>query len=98
MIKTFNAVRGTSGNLFFRDKITVDTRHRILKYHKRNPIGIGHNEISIKFHQIASFQLVTRLEWLFFCGINIETYGGGSLLATGFSINDAKEIKRIVGF
>lgn len=99
MKKTFNAVRVlTKGNLLFRDKITIDTNLRRLKYHKRNPIGIGRTEVSLHFNQIASFQLITRIEWLFFCNICIETYGGGRIIANGFAISDAKEIKRMLGY
>lgn len=99
MIKTFTATRVlTKGNLLFRDKVIVDTTAQKLTYRKRNPIGIGQTDIVLYFKDIVSFQIITRLELLLFCNISIETKGGKEIIANGFLIKDAKEIKQEVGF
>lgn len=99
MIKTFTATRVlTKGNLLFRDKIIVDTTAQKLTYRKRNPIGIGQTDIVLYFKDIVSFQIITRLEFLLFCNIRIETIGGRQLIANGFTIKDAKEIQTDIGY
>ncbi len=98
MTKTYTASRLTSGNLLFRDKIIVDLTAEKVTYWKRNPFGIGHEEITINFTDISCVNVKTNMQYFFFSNISIETRGGNEILANGFYEGDAKEIKKLIGF
>ena len=99
MKKTFSAIRFlTRGNLLFSDKLIVDTTLTLLTYKKRNFYGIGHDEIILRFKDIISYRIVSRIELLLFCDIEIETRGGRIIKANGFWKKDAEEIQKLIGF
>jgi len=92
----FTSTRISKGNLVFRDKILIDTKKKLLSFWKRNWYGIGYQEISIRFKDVISLDIVTRKEWLLFCDIKIITRSGDNITGNGFSIKDVKRIKRIL--
>ena len=99
MKKTYSAIRLlTKGNLLFRDKLLIDTALNQLTYWKINFHGIGHDEIIMNFSNIISFRIISRIELLLFCDIEIETRGGRIITANGFLKKDVKEIKGLIGF
>lgn len=94
MIKTYTAIPFlTKGNLFFRDKITIDTSRRLVYFQKRSNNLLGFTNISIAFHDIAIVRLVHRNEWLLFSRVEIESTGGELIVASGLSTEDAIELK-----
>jgi len=99
MTHEFTATRiVTKGNLLFPDTIIVDLAKTLLVFKKRNWYAIGYQEVSVKFKNIVSFELITRSEWVFFSDISIQTIDGNEILANGFLKKDAFAIKKFVGF
>lgn len=93
---TYTASRVTSGNIIFRDKITIYPKRRIVKIYKRNKLGIGQDQVIVSISDIASVRIITRKEWFYFCTILIETKGGRLLDSNGFTLKDAKKIKNLI--
>jgi hypothetical protein len=83
----------TKGNLLFPDTIVIDTTQLVLYFHRRENNIISTTQSSIPFKSIAEVRLLHRNEWFFFSGIEIETYGGKIISASGFKSKEAKELK-----
>jgi len=91
MTYTFSASRVTGGNVLFPDQIVINEEAQMFTYRKKKLIG--YDETSIRFSSIGS---VSRSAGLIFCDITIETSGGVTILANGFTRSDANEIVRIL--
>ena len=83
---TFIACRISSGdNAIFPDKIEIDAKQVI--YYKGTIVG--YKTIIIQRHKIASVRVGAGL---FFSDVVIESVGGGTIVARGFTKSDAKRI------
>ena len=81
------------------DEIVEDARSKAQKEHDRliaraqseiaEYVLIGYDETTIRFSAIGS---VSRSAGLLFCDVTIETNGGVTILANGFTRSDANEI------
>lgn len=87
MKRTFSASRVTGGNVVFPDQLIIDDKAQKVTYRKKKLIG--YEETTIRFSSIGS---VSRSAGLLFCDVIIETSGGVTIVANGFSRSDANEI------
>lgn len=87
MKHTFSASRVTGGNALFPDQLVIDEDTQKVTFRKKKLIG--YDETTIRFSAIGS---VTRSAGLIFCDVTIETNGGVTILANGFTRSDANEI------
>jgi hypothetical protein len=87
MKHTFSASRVTGGNAIFPDQLIIDDDAKMVTYRKKQLIG--YNETTIRFSAIGS---VSRSAGLLFCDVTIETNGGVTILANGFTRADANAI------
>ena len=88
---TFSASRVTGGNVVFPDQLVIDDSAQKVTYRKKKLIG--YDETTIRFSAIGS---VSRSAGLLFCDVTIETNGGVTILANGFSRADANEIVNLL--
>lgn len=91
MKHTFSASRVTGGNAVFPDEIIIDDSAEKVIFRKKKLIG--YDETTIRFSSIGS---VSRSAGLIFCDITIETNGGVTILANGFTRSDANAIVRLL--
>ncbi len=91
MKHTFSASRVTGGNAVFPDEIIIDDSAEKVTFRKKKLIG--YDETTIRFSSIGS---VSRSAGLIFCDITIETNGGVTILANGFTRSDANAIVRLL--
>ena len=91
MKHTFSASRVTGGNAVFPDQLVIDDDAQMVTYRKKKLIG--YDETTIRFSAIGS---VSRSAGLLFCDITIETNGGVTILANGFTRSDANTIVRLL--
>ncbi len=91
MKHTFSASRVTGGNAVFPDEIIIDDNAEKVTFRKKKLIG--YDETTIRFSSIGS---VSRSAGLIFCDITIETNGGVTILANGFTRSDANAIVRLL--
>ena len=84
---TFSASRVTGGNAVFPDQLIIDDDAQKITFRKKKLIG--YDETTIRFSAIGS---VSRSAGLLFCDVTIETNGGVTILANGFTRSDANEI------
>lgn len=91
MKHTFSASRVTGGNAVFPDEIIIDDSAEKVTFCKKKLIG--YDETTIRFSSIGS---VSRSAGLIFCDITIETNGGVTILANGFTRSDANAIVRLL--
>lgn len=91
MKHTFSASRVTGGNAVFPDEIIIDDNAEKVIFRKKKLIG--YDETTIRFSSIGS---VSRSAGLIFCDITIETNGGVTILANGFTRSDANAIVRLL--
>ena len=91
MKHTFSASRVTGGNVVFPDQLIIDDETQMVTYRKKKLIG--YDETTIRFSAIGS---VSRSAGLLFCDVTIETSGGVTILANGFSRSDANEIVNLL--
>jgi len=87
MKHTFSASRVTGGNVVFPDQLVIDEESQMVTYRKKKLIG--YDETTIRFSSIGS---VSRSAGLIFCDVTIETNGGVTILANGFTRSDANTI------
>ena len=87
----FSASRVTGGNAVFPDQIIIDDSAEKVTFRKKKLIG--YDETTIRFSAIGS---VSRSAGLIFCDITIETNGGVTILANGFTRSDANAIVRLL--
>jgi len=87
MKHTFSASRVTGGNAIFPDQLIIDDDAKMVTYRKKQLIG--YDETTIRFSAIGS---VSRSAGLLFCDVTIETNGGVTILANGFTRADANAI------
>ena len=87
MKHTFSASRVTGGNVVFPDQLVIDDAAQKVTYRKKKLIG--YDETTIRFSSIGS---VSRSAGLIFCDVTIETNGGVTILANGFTRADANAI------
>lgn len=88
----------SKGNLLFPNKVIVDTANKTFSFYKRNSIGIGYQEMTIRFKDIVSVGVHQRNEILIYSSIIIESKGGKILEINGLNPNDVNEIKTIIEF
>jgi len=88
---TFSASRVTGGNAVFPDQLIIDDDAQKVTYRKKKLIG--YDETTIRFSSIGS---VSRSAGLLFCDVTIETNGGVTILANGFSRSDANTIVNLL--
>ena len=91
MKHTFTANRVTGGNAIFPDQLIIDDDAQQITFRKKKLIG--YDETTIRFSAIGS---VSRSAGLLFCDVIIETNGGVTILANGFTRSDANEIVRLL--
>ena len=91
MKHTFSASRVTGGNVVFPDQLVIDDNAQMVTYRKKKLIG--YDETTIRFSAIGS---VSRSAGLIFCDVSIETNGGVTILANGFSRSDANAIVKLL--
>ena len=91
MKHTFEASRVTGGNVVFPDQLIIDDEAEKVTFRKKKLIG--YNETTIRFSSIGS---VSRSAGLLFCDVTIETSGGVTILANGFTRSDANDIIRLL--
>jgi hypothetical protein len=85
-MRTFIACRISSGeNAVFPDKICIDAKQVI--YYKGTLVG--YKSIVIQRRKIASVHVDAGL---FFSDVFIESVGGGTIVARGFTKSDARSI------
>ena len=88
---TFSASRVTGGNVVFPDQFVIDEDTQMLTYRKKKLIG--YEETNIRFASIGS---VSRSAGLLFCDVTIETTGGVTIVANGFTRSDANRIVQLL--
>ena len=91
MRHTFSASRISGGNAVFPDQLVIDDDAQMVTYRKKKLIG--YDETTIRFSAIGS---VSRSAGLIFCDVTIETNGGVTILANGFSRSDANAIVKLL--
>ena len=91
MKHTFEASRVTGGNVVFPDQLIIDDEAEKVTFRKKKLIG--YDETTIRFSSIGS---VSRSAGLLFCDVTIETSGGVTILANGFTRSDANDIIRLL--
>ena len=87
----FEASRITRGNEVFPDQIIIDVDSETLTYRKKKLIG--YDDVKLRFGAIGC---VSRSAGLLFCDVIIETTGGRTIRAKGFTRSDADEIVGIL--
>ena len=88
---TFSASRVTGGTVVFPDQLVIDDNAQMVTYRKKKLIG--YDETTIRFSAIGS---VSRSAGLLFCDVTIETSGGVTIIANGFSRSDANAIVNLL--
>ena len=91
MKHTFTSSRVTGGNAIFPDQLIIDDEAQKVTFRKKKLIG--YDETTIRFSAIGS---VSRNAGLLFCDVTIETNGGVTILANGFTRSDANDIVRLL--
>ena len=91
MKHTFSSSRVTGGNAIFPDQLIIDDDTQKVTFRKKKLIG--YDETTIRFSAIGS---VSRSAGLLFCDVTIETNGGVTILANGFTRSDANDIVRLL--
>ena len=91
MKHTFSSSRVTGGNAIFPDQLIIDDEAQKVTYRKKKLIG--YDETTIRFSALGS---VSRSAGLLFCDVTIETNGGVTILANGFTRSDANDIIRLL--
>ena len=91
MAYRFTASRVGSGDVVFPDEIIIDYDEQILVY--RKPSLRGYQSTTIRFAAIGS---VSVSNGLMFRDVIIETNGGNTIRAKGFSIFDAERIAKLL--
>ena len=91
MKHTFSATRVTGGNVVFPDQLIIGDSTQMVTYRKKKLIV--YDETTIRFSAIGS---VSRSAGLLFCDVTIETNGGVTILANGFTRSDANEIVKLL--
>lgn len=81
------------GNTVFPDQIIIDDEEEVVIH--RKPKLIGCKETKISFGAIASVEIDKSV---FFVDIIIESRGGRSIIARGFTRSDANDIKQLLSF
>ena len=71
----------------FPDQLVIDEESQMVTYRKKKLIG--YDETTIRFSSIGS---VSRSAGLIFCDVTIETNGGVTIIANGFTRSDANTI------
>ncbi len=89
-MKTFEASRLSDGNKIFPAKIDIDNFGVTLKI----PGLLGGKEKTLSYSQISSVAIDTPM--IGFSKITFDTLGFDRIVATGFSKDDAQEIKQLV--
>ena len=89
-MKTFEASRLSDGNKVFPAKIDIDNFGVTL----RIPGLLGGKEKTLSYQQISSVSIDTPM--VGYSKITFDTLGFDRLVATGFSKDDAKEVKSMV--
>lgn len=93
MIYEFEASRVSGDdNAVFPDQIIIDDEDELVVF--RKPRLIGSKEVKIRFGAIGSVSLEKHL---LFADIIIETRGGRTVVAKGFTRSDADEIVSLIG-
>ena len=87
----FEASRVTGGNVVFPDQIIIDVENQTLTYRKKKLIG--YEDTQLRFSAIGC---VSRTAGLLFCDVIIETNGGRTILANGFTRSDAEKIVKLL--
>lgn len=80
-----------NGNTIFPDEIIIDDVEEVLIH--RKPRLIGSKETKVRFGAIASIEIDKHI---LFADIVIETRGGRTIVARGFTRDDADEIKQLL--
>ena len=83
----FTASRVTGGNTVFPDEIIIDDEEQKLTYRKGQIIG--YKETTLRFQAIGCASMNAGL---LFSDVIIETNGGKTICAKGFTRSDAREI------
>ena len=83
----------TKGNLLHPDCIIIDTTLRILYFQRTENNFILRNLSSVPFKSIAAVRLHHRNEYFYFSTVEIETFGGKIISASGLKPKLAKELK-----
>ncbi len=92
MANHFTASRiSGDGNSVFPDELIIDSYEQSVFFRKGQIIG--HKEMRINFSAIGS---VSRNVHLLFADIIIETTGGMTICAKGFTRSDAEEIVELL--
>lgn len=86
----------SKGNLFFPNKLIIDTERKELTFFKRNITGIGYFKSTMKFRDVVSISIHHRNEILLYSTILIESKGGLIIQANGFNPQDVEEIKNLI--
>jgi hypothetical protein len=89
-MKTFEASRLSDGNKVFPAKIDIDNFGVTLKI----PGLLGGKEKTLSYQQISSVSIDTPM--VGYSKITFDTLGFDRIIATGFSKDDAQEIKQMV--
>ena len=87
----FTASRVTGGNAVFPDEIIIDEDEQKLTYRKGQIIG--YKETILSFRAIGCASLSAGL---LFSDVIIETNGGMTIRAKGFTRSDAREIVELL--
>ncbi len=92
MIYSFEASRVSGDdNAIFPDQILIDDEEEEVIYRKQKVIGC--KEVKVRFGGIGS---VSVDKHLLFADITIETKGGRTIVARGFTRSDANEIAELL--
>ena len=81
------------GNAIFPDEIIIDNDEEVVIH--RKPKLIGSKETKFSFGAIASVEFDKSL---IFVDIIIETRGGRTIVARGFTRSDANDIRQLLSF
>ena len=93
MLHEFEASRVSGDdNAVFPDKIIIDDIDEEVTYRKEKVIGC--KEVKIRFDAIGC---VSVEKHLIFADVTIETKGGRTITARGFTRSDADEIVELIG-
>jgi hypothetical protein len=74
---------------------TIEITDRFVVYKKRKIYLIGYDIISIPFSKISSLEINSSIIG---SDITIKSFGEGTITAHSFTIQDAKEIRRLIEF
>jgi len=87
----FTASRISGEDVVFPDELIIDMSEEKVTYRKGQIIG--HKETTIRFGAIGC---VSMSAGLLFSDVTIETNGGNTICAKGFTRSDAKQIVRML--